>query len=219
MRIANALVVGLVAVSVAMAQPSGRVDLETIAAEVAEEREENRLRMLEYSWTTRTELKHAGETRRLTTERVRYDADGEIEKTPIGDPIEPSKKQLKKTALIREWGTKLLDTLDRYTLTTEDEIYSFVNTSTLTHDRERGMIKLHGVGVVDPNDNMTWWVESGTRELRSAEVRTQQDTLDVEMDTEYARTEDGLSYTARSVVRIPALAIELTVENSDYSKP
>jgi hypothetical protein len=218
MKIANALVLGLAAVSVALAQPSGRIDLEAISAEVAEEREQNRLRMLEYSWTTRTELKYSGETRRLTTEIVRHNADGEIERTPVGDPIEPSKKQLKKSALLREWGTKLLDTLDRYTLTTKGEIYSFLNTSTLTHEGERGMIKIYGVGVVDLNDNMTWWVDSETRELKHTEVRTQRDTLDVEMDTEYARTEDGLSYTARSVVRIPALAIELTVENSDYNK-
>jgi hypothetical protein len=219
MRITHALVSTLAVVSVALAQPSGRVDIESIAQEVAEEQEQNRLRMLEYSWTTRTELKYVGETRRLTTERVRHGAAGEIERTLIGDPIVPSKRQQKKAAMILEWGAKLLDTLDRYTLTSRDEIYSFLNTSTLTRDAERGLIRLRGVGVVDPNDTMTWWVEQGTRELEYTEVRTQQDTLDVEMDTEYARTEDGLSYTARAVVRIPALGIELIVENSDFEKP
>ena len=41
--------------SARMAAPSGRVDLKAISEEVLEEREKNRLRTLEYSWTTRTE--------------------------------------------------------------------------------------------------------------------------------------------------------------------
>lgn len=80
------------------------------------------------------------------------------------------------------------------------------------------MIKLHGVGVVQPSDTMTWWVDANTRDLVSTEVRANLDTLDIEMDTNYARTADGLSYIARSVVRVPVLGIVLTVENSDYNK-
>jgi len=219
MKTASACVLCLVVAGVVPAAPSGRVDLKEISAEVSEEWEMNRQRALEYTWTTRTELKLGDETRRLTTEIVRYTADGELQKTPIGDPIEPKKKKSKKMANRREWGDKLLALLDRYTLTTKEEIYAFLSTSTLTHSKPPGTIKLHGVGVVQPGDSMTWWVDAETREITHTEVRTDLDTLDVELDTDHARTADGLSYTARSMVRVPVLGVELTVENSDYHKP
>jgi len=218
MRKASVFVLSVVIVGVALAAPSGRVDLKEISAEVSEEREANRLRTLEYNWTTRTELKLGNETRRLTTEIVRHTPDGEIQKTPVGDQLVPKKTKSKKMANRQEWGAKLLALLDGYTLTTKEEIYSFLSTSTLTHKERPGMIKLHGVGVVQPSDTMTWWVDANTRDLVSTEVRANLDTLDIEMDTNYARTAEGLSYIVRSVVRVPVLGVVLTVENSDYNK-
>ncbi len=218
MRKASVFVLSVVVVGVALAAPSGRIDLKEISTEVSEEREANRLRTLEYSWTTRTELKLGAETRRLTTETVRYTSDGELEKTPVGDQLVPKKTKSKKMANRQEWGAKLLALLDGYTLTTRDEIYSFLSTSTLTHNERPGMIKLHCVGVVQPSDTMTWWVDAKSRDLMNTEVRANLDTLDIEMDTDYARTADGLSYIARSVVRVPVLGVVLTVENSDYNK-
>jgi hypothetical protein len=218
MRKASVFVLSLVVVGVALAAPSGRIDLKEISAEVSEEREKNRLRTLEYSWTTRTELKLGDETRRLTNEIVRPTPDGELEKTPIGDQIVPKKTKSKKMTNRQEWGAKLLALLDGYTLTTKEEIYSFLSTSTLTHNERPGMIKLHGFGVVQPSDTMTWWVDAETRDLVNTEVRANLDTLDIEMDTDYARTPEGLSYITRSVVRVPVLGVVLTVENSDYKK-
>src|SRR3954449_8816815 len=40
----------------------------------------------QYGWKSRTEIKLKGESKNVKLEQVRYDADGKLQKTPIGAP-------------------------------------------------------------------------------------------------------------------------------------
>src|SRR5437868_5656313 len=52
----------------------------------AESQKANAQTLRQYSWKSRTEIKLKGESKNVKLEQVRYDADGKVQKTPIGTP-------------------------------------------------------------------------------------------------------------------------------------
>src|SRR3954452_8745954 len=52
----------------------------------AESQKANAQALRQYSWKSRTEIKLKGESKNVKLEQVRYDANGTLQKTPIGAP-------------------------------------------------------------------------------------------------------------------------------------
>src|SRR5690242_14177756 len=52
----------------------------------AESQKANAQALRQYSWKSRTEIKVKGESKNVKVEQVRYDANGTLQKTPIGAP-------------------------------------------------------------------------------------------------------------------------------------
>src|SRR5690349_3913619 len=52
----------------------------------AESQKANAQALRQYSWKSRTEIKVKGESKNVKLEQVRYDANGSLQKTPIGAP-------------------------------------------------------------------------------------------------------------------------------------
>src|SRR3982750_252409 len=52
----------------------------------AESQKANAQTLRQYTWKSRTEIKLKGESKNVKLEQVRYDANGKVQKTPIGAP-------------------------------------------------------------------------------------------------------------------------------------
>jgi len=61
-------------------------------------------------------------------------------------------------------------------------------------------------------------VDAGSKQLRIIEVKTSLDGEAVDVQIISKNLDDGLSYTARQVVKVPAMKVELIIENYDFRR-
>jgi len=190
-----------------------------IAERVTKARQENAAKTTNYSWTRRTEVKVKGEVKSTTTEMIRYDLDGELQKTPISQDKAKGPKGIrgkiakKKGGEMKDWMAELGQVLKAYSLPTTGNLVDFLDKA--KPEKEDGGIKLTAVNVVIPVDSMTMWVDEDFQ-LTKTEVSTEHDSADVKLTTDHATTPDGLDYVARTVIVVPDKNVEMTVENFSY---
>ena len=175
------------------AQEPGQTDPAKVAMQVSESRQENQKAARQYSWTSRTEVKVKGEVKKLRTEIVRYTVDGQLQRTPIGSSPEPKKKrgirgrvQKKKATKMKEWGVELQALLHQYSLPTPGKLLDYLNQATIGRGETQGTIRILGRNVVKPGDELTMWVDSGTKQVKKTKVRTTLDGDTVLMELDHA---------------------------------
>ncbi len=199
-------------------------DSAKLAVQISEKREENRKKLREYSWKTRSEIAVKGETKLLKVELVRFDIDGSMQKTTLSEE-KPDKKrgvrgriQKKKGKEMREWFGELHGLLAQYSLPTTGKVLDFLDKATFGPGDRPGTIRIRGTSVVQPGDELTMWVDSDTKDIVLTKVRTRLDGDTVVLETNHDRLASGLSYQARSIITVPAEDVRMTVENFDYDK-
>ncbi len=216
MRPLNIAIAVLIA---SFATPALSQDNAQIAERVTKARQENAAKTTNYSWTKRTEVKVKGEVKSTITEMIRYDLDGELQKTPISQDKAKGPKGIrgkvanKKGGEMKDWMTDLGKILHEYSLPTSGNLLDFLNKAKVEKGDEG--IELTAVNVVIPVDSMTMWL-SPDFELTRTEVTTEHDGADVRLTADHATTPDGLDYVARTVIVVPEKNVEMTVENFSY---
>ena len=195
-----------------------------LATQINEGRKENAAEMRNYSWNTRTEVKMDGEVKSVKVELVRFTADGELQKALVSDSAADAKKPRgirgkvasNKKKGMQEWAVELGKLLQQYSLPTPGSILDFLENATV--QRTDNMANLVGKDVIQQGDYLAILVDLSTIELKIITVQTSLDgdAVDVKITNEYL--DDGLSYTARQVVKVPAKKVELIVENYDFRR-
>jgi hypothetical protein len=215
----GAIVLGLSAVAAQEAPDKG-----TLATQIAEGRKQNQMMLRDYTWNTRTEVKIDGEVKSVKVDLVRYTTDGELQKTKISDSADGQKKPRgvkgkvasKKIKGMQEWAKDLTQLLQRYSLPTAGSLLDFMDKATVEHNGQLATVV--ATGVVQQDDKMTILLDSGSRQLKMIQVSTSLDGDSVEVEILNESLEDGPSYTARQVVKVPAQKVELTVENFNFQR-
>jgi len=80
------------------------------------------------------------------------------------------------------------------------------------------MVNLVSKDVVQTGDYMAILVDSETKQLKIITVQTSLDGDAVDVKITGENLDDGLSYTARQVVKVPAKKVELIIENFDFRR-
>ncbi len=65
---------------------------------------------------------------------------------------------------------------------------------------------------------MAMLVDAGSKQLKIIEVQTSLDGDAVDVQIISKNLDDGLSYAARRVVKVPTLKVELIIENYDFRR-
>jgi hypothetical protein len=217
-----ALVCWFVAAVCAMAQVPP--DPAKMAVQISENREENSKNLREYSWKTRTEVTIKGETKLLKVQLVRFDVDGQMQKTTISEEKPKQKRgvrgriQKKKGKEKQEWFGELHHLLEQYSLPSTGKILDFLDKASFGPGDRPGTIRIHGTSVVKDGDELTMYIDAETKEAKLTKVRTRLDGDTVLLETNHDRLDSGLSYSARSIITVPAEEVRMTVENFDYDK-
>jgi len=217
--IAIALMLGLAVASYAESPDKG-----TLATQIAEGRKQNHMMMRDYTWNTRTEVKIDGEVKSLKVDLVRFTPEGEIQRTKISDSADGQKKPKgikgkvasKKIKEMQQWATELKALLQKYSLPTAGSLLDFMDKATVEHD---GQLATAVAGsVVQPGDKMTVLADTASRQMKMIEVVTSLDGDAVQVEILNEKLQDGPSYTARQIVKVPAQKVELTIENFNFQK-
>jgi hypothetical protein len=199
-------------------------DKGTLATQIAEGRKQNQLMLRDYTWNTRTEVKIDGEVKSVKVDLVRFTPEGELQKTKISDSADGQKKPRgikgkvasKKVKGMKEWAGDLAAVLQKYRLPTAGSILDFMGEATA--ERTGALVTAVATDVAQQGDKMTVVANAESHQLQTIQVLTSLDGDAVEVDILHESLQDGPSYTARQIVKVPAQKVELTVENFNFQR-
>jgi len=80
------------------------------------------------------------------------------------------------------------------------------------------MVNLTGRNVIQQGEYMAILVDASSKQLKLITVKTNLDGDAVDVQITSKSLDDGLSYTARQVVKVPARKVELIIENYDFRR-
>jgi len=223
------IVLGLSALAFAQEQEQDSLGQEPpnkalLATEINEGRKHNAAQMRNYSWNTRTEVKMDGEVKSVKVELIRFTPEGALQKAMVSDSTAGAKKPRgirgkvasKKKKGMQEWAAELGKLLQQYSLPTSGSLLDFLDNATV--ERTGQMVNLVGKNVIQQGDSMAILVDAGSKQLKIIEVKTSLDGDAVDVQIISKNLDDGLSYTARQVVKVPAKKVELIIENYDFRR-
>ncbi len=108
--------------------------------------------------------------------------------------------------------------LKQYSLPTTGKVVDFLEKATFGRGDRPGTIRILGTNVVKPGDELVMLIDAETKDLQMTKVRTRLDEDAVLMDINHDRLASGLTYQARSIIRVPEKKVRMTVENFDYER-
>ena len=221
------IVLGLSALAFAQEQDSPGQEppnKAVLATEINDGRKRNAAQMQNYAWNTRTEIKMDGEVKSVKVELIRFTPEGELQKAMVSDSNEGAKKPRgirgkvasNKMKGMQEWAAELGKLLQQYSLPTSGNILDFLDQATVR--RTGNMVNLTGRNVIQQGDYMAILVDASSKQLKLITVKTNLDGDAVDVQITSKNLDDGLSYTARQVVKVPARKVELIIENYDFRR-
>jgi hypothetical protein len=203
----------------------------------AESQKANAQALRQYSWKSRTEIKVKGESKNVKLEQVRYDANGTLQKTPIGAPAAAAapaqggrggrgggRVKAKVIENKKEEFGELMKGLGQlvasYGQLPPDKLQAFKASATTGRGEGamQGTAQIQGLNVLEPGDSMTIWIDPASQMMRRVEIKTIYDKKPATLVADYQSVPNGPTYMARAVLTYPEKNVELTVDNSDYAK-
>jgi hypothetical protein len=177
-----------------------------------------------YAWQSRVEVAVDGEEEKVSLYQVRYNLDGELEKTPLGGSAEekkvrgPVRKRVAKNKKQEagEFAQALNQQLHRYMA---PEAFTKAISGAFVR-KDAGTIRLRSEGVVVPGDTVEFEIMEATRQPVSMQVGTVVDEAPVDMTITFQQLRDGPNYPARQVVKTQfgKKPLVITTENFNYTE-
>jgi hypothetical protein len=191
----------------------------------------------EYTWTSRTELKLKGESKKVTLEQVRYDATGALQKTPLPGgtpaakpaPPAPSGRRggrLKaeivenKKEEFAELMQNVVGLVKSYAHLPPEKLQAFMagaKSQPGTGDLQ-GALHISGGNALQPGDSLAIWIDPGTMMLRRIEVRSAFEDKPVLLTAIYQSAANGPTHVGKVTLAYPDKQVEVTVDNYDYKR-
>jgi hypothetical protein len=222
---ATALLLGVALATVATAQQR----------EFAAAQQANHTALRQYSWKSRTALSLGGVVEQVRLEDVRWDIEGELQKTVIGGgaPEEDARPGrggpggrikarivARKKAEFKDMLAELAAVAQTYAHLGPDRLESFVARATISKGQgvETGSVRAHGRDVVSTGDQVTAWFDPASYALRRVSITTTYDQHPLTIVVDYRTLDTGLTYAARSTLAYPAKSLDVTVDTFDYER-
>jgi len=178
----------------------------------------------QYEWKSRTEIRKDGETKRVEVASMRYDENGQLQKTIIGSTPEPDlpkfglRRRIAKNRLedFREKIASLAALAKSYADLPPDRKQQFMAMASITPEEK--LLRLAGRNVLQTGDSMTLFLDAVSRKQRRIEIQTTFDQKPVRIVSEFADLTEGPTYMARSEVTYDGKSIGIITENFDYTR-
>ena len=183
----------------------------------------------QYQWKSRTEIQKDGETKNVQVTLMRYDSNGELQKTPVSGTPEPDlpkfglRKRIaqKKLKEFRERVHELGALAISYSELSPEQMQRFMATASMTAEREQQqkLIRIDGQNILQPGDSMTMWIDPISRKQRRVEIQTVLDGKPVRIFSEFQDIPNGgPTYMALSRVNYNGGNVVIITENFDYAR-
>lgn len=191
----------------------------------------NKQRLHQYQWIETSQITLKGEQKPEKVYQCSYGPDGQVQKIPMGAPQEQQqsggrlKRHIveKKTDEMKDYMQQVQSLLSLYVPPNPNLIQQAMQKKNVSIDKTVG--GGGGVNIVfqnyaKPGDQMTIAFNPQTRKITTISVNTYMDepkdavTLAIQM----ASLPDGTNYAAQTVLNATAKQIQVTTNNSNYTK-
>jgi hypothetical protein len=195
------------------------------AVQISKAQKKNAMAIRNYIWTQRTEIVVEGEAKPAQLHLIRFDVDGELQRTPMNAPPEEKEKrgvrgriQKKKEKKAKEAVQAVSELVKKYTFPSTGTLVDFFEKATFAPgtDEMKGTVQVRGSGFLMPGDRVSFWIDPETGEARRFTFHTRLDGKSVDGTVDYRSVPDGPVYPARTVVNIPEEEVRATIENFDF---
>ena len=188
-----------------------------LALEIARARKANDELLRTYRWKRRVEVEEEGKGTRVNLKLVRFELDGTLQATTLSEENEgkTKKRRIKKQ---QEKGEQLVALIHKYTQASPGELVDFFADAGFDYGTGKlsDTIRVKGISFAIKGDTVTMWVDRETKQVRKLTITTALDKERIDAVIDYKTLKSGLSYPARTLVKIPAEKIRAVVETFDY---
>lgn len=202
--------------------------------EFAAAQKANHAALRQYAWKSRTALKRAGEVKQVRLEDVRYDLDGDLQRTVIGGepaaedgPSGPgpagrikARIAARKREAVKDMLAELAALAESYAHAGPERMRGFLAGAAISKGEgiESGTLRIRGRDVVAIGDEMTAWIDPTSYALRRVSITTTHNAHPLTIVVDYRTLDSGLTYPARSTLAYPAKSLEVVVDTFDYAR-
>lgn len=189
----------------------------------------NQAALQQYSWQSRTQVSLSGEVKKTTLDQINYDAEGQIQKTPIGDGggqqkevRGPIRKDIAESEEDKaaEFATKLKELLGSYT-----QPANLTNALGRAKVWEGGSasapeIRIDMTAVIEGTDTVQIMLDAKTHKPARMNINTAMDQVPVTLAVVFQQLDDGTGYPAQATVdtTYSGKPLEISIENFNYVK-
>jgi hypothetical protein len=178
----------------------------------------------QYTWFSRTEVMRKNEVLNILIEKLEYGTDGQLVKKTINE----QGAKMPTTFLIRDIAEEekqniekflygLHDFLLKYSMKEEDRVSRFIETSGWQIAGDKKEIIFTGKNLVEPGDQLTWWVNLSDYSSSKIEVTTLFEGDKITFTATFNTLKEGLNYIAYAEALIPQRNLTLQVQYYDYT--
>jgi len=182
------------------------VDPTELALKVAEARTRSGKAMLAYNWKQRTEVERAGKSEYVKLELVRYDADANLQRTPMSESGKVQGAAAKLVEAVSE--------LRGYALPSAGSLLDFMRSADVSSID--GAIVAIGQSVLQPGDRLTLQIDPETFAITRADVRASLDGQPAMATIDYT-TKDEVVFPSLASIRVGD-DLELVIEVFDVNE-
>jgi len=201
-----------------LAQPE--VDLQQVAAGMTSNQEALR----DYAWQSRVSVEVDGEEKKVDLYQVRYDLDGNLQKTPMGGEADQKKvrgpirkrKAKKKKKEAAEFAAEVKEQLQAYMA--PDALRKALSEAFVRKDG--GVVMLQAQDVVAKGDQLEFELIEATKQVMTMSIQAEADGSPLDVEITFQRLPDGPNYPARQIINTvyEKKKLVITTENFSYTK-
>ena len=221
------MIIAVAAFLATVPTPAQNSDLQQRLTAVKQSVAENQQRLRQYQWVETTQLSLKGDAKPPTQDMCQYGPDGTVQKTPMGPPPQPpSGRRVKqriierKTEEMQQYMGQVKSLLGMYVPPDPQKMGQAYQAGKVSLNPTGGGVNLVFTDYAQPGDQMTLFLDTAARKIRSVNVNTYMDepkdgvTLTVQM----ASLPDGTNYARQTVLDAAAKKLQVMKTNSNYQK-
>jgi len=214
----------LVMPATSLAQAPEPESLQSVSEKIVQARASNLQALRDYSWNQRTEVVKDGEVMSTKLELVRYDSNGQEQRSTLTEKKPEQKKRIagrvqkKKMAEMQQWGEGIKSFLMQYSLPDIDSLNNFLGKASIKSSQIPGQIVLNANNVIQPGDRMSMQVRQQDKKIEETEVFTNHEGDAVYLDITHGQLPESIVYTKELTLTISTKELQLKVENFNYNR-
>lgn len=189
---------------------------------IATQMKENQEALRQYVWQSRISVEVEGEQKKVDLYQMRYNLDGELERTRMGGESEQKevrglvRKRVaeKKQKQAHEFADEVNKKLQAYLR--PNTVEKALKTAFVRADQ--GVLRLQSQNVVEPGDSVEFALVQTTKQPMKLKVGTTIDASPVELNVTFQKLDEGPNYPARSIINTnwDKKKVTVTTENFSY---